>query len=57
MGLLSKPMTMGMASGMESAESTSSIGDRGKKRKKPKQSKLARRNTTSYRDKCYNPNH
>lgn len=55
MGLLNKPMTVGMASGMESTESASGIGDRGKKRRKPKQSRAAKRNTPNQKLKlsCY----
>lgn len=62
MALLNKPMTVGMASGVESTESTSGIGDRGKKRrKKGGFAKPAKRNGgrgahTYSGDKCFSRN-
>ena len=62
MALLNKPMTVGMASGMESTESASSIGDKGKRRRKKGFAQPGKRNGgrgphTYSGDKCYKPNH
>lgn len=61
MALLNKPMTVGMASGTESTESTSAIGDRRRRRKKgfsqPKPRNGGRGAHTYSGDKCYKPNH
>jgi hypothetical protein len=59
MGLLNKPMTVGMASGTESAESASSIGDRRKRKKgfsKPKKRDGGRGPHTYSGDKCFKRN-